>query len=710
MTRLTFEQYLKFINPESVAIIGVSEKIGPGMFHPLQNMLKDGCRARIYPINIQGRDILGQKVYKSVLDLPEVPDLAFITVARTAVLGAVKECMQKGTKSLIVLSQGFDDADEEGKTLQKEISNAIAGTGTRLLGPNTLGIINALDNFHVSFVDCDTPPKASGVICQSGVFLVGAGDLTAGMGIGIDIGNASDIDFSDVLSCFGQDPRIKVVDIHMEGIRSGADFLEIASQVSRKKPVLVLKTGRSETGSKAAISHSASLTGEDHVFEAAFKKAGIMRMADFEEFQDLNKAFLTYNGLKGKRIGIITISGGAGIAAIDALSQYGLEMASLSQDTLNKMQELFPPWFKVTNPVDMWSAGVKKELKEIYVQLLHLLLDDPQVDAVISIYGANKMSGFDPMAVITEGLIAEAKRKPDKPIFPWVIGVNQSGISKQLEQSGVAVGLPNPERIARVLARLYQYHHEIKDRSDEKPLVFQDVQRQQVAGIIGNARKNGERILGGEVLEILKAYGIKVIETRLAKNKEEAILTAGEIGYPLVMKISSHQVVHKTDSGGVRLNIKNEAELSLAYDEMLAAIRANVPDARIDGVFLQKYYPANIEVIIGSKRDEEFGPIIVFGQGGVFAELHKDVSFRLAPLTEKEAREMINELKSSKIFYGWRGKPAANIDALVDSLGRVAQLVADFPEIAELDINPLAVGADDVIALDARAVLKLLWP
>ena len=706
MARLTLEQYHNFINPKSVTIIGVSEKTGPGMFHPLQNMLKDGCQARIYPVNIQGRDILGQKVYKSVLNLPEVPDLAFITVARNAVLGAVKECLQKGIKSLIVLSQGFDDADEEGKALQREISQAIAGTGTRLLGPNTLGLINALDNFHVSFVDSDVPPKASGVICQSGVFLVGSADLTAGMGVGIDIGNASDIDFADVLSCFGQDPRIKIIDIHMEGIRGGVDFLEIAAQVSREKPILVLKTGKSETGSKAAISHSGSLTGEDHVFEAAFRKAGIMRMADLEEFQDLNKAFLTYKGLKGKRVGIITISGGAGIAAIDALSQYGLEVARLSRETLERMQEFFPPWFQVTNPVDMWPAGVKKELKEIYVQLLQILLDDPQVDAVICIYGANKMSGFDPMAIITEGVISEAKRRTDKPVLPWVIGINQYGISRELEQSGVAIGLPNPERIARVLARLYQYHHEIKDRSEEKPLVFQDVQRQLVAGIIDNARKNSVKILGSEVLEILQAYGINVISTRLAGNKEEAFLLAGEIGYPVVMKISSPQVVHKTDSGGVRLNIKNETELSQAYDEMLAAIKANVPEARIDGVFLQKYQPAHLEVIIGSKRDEEFGPVIVFGQGGIHAEVHKDVTFRLAPLTAKEARKMIGELKSSKMFYGWRGMPAANTDALAESIGRVAQLVVDFPEITELDINPLAVGADAVVALDARAVIK----
>ncbi|HWQ88794.1 MAG TPA: acetate--CoA ligase family protein [Desulfitobacteriaceae bacterium] len=706
MARLTLEQYYNFINPKSVTIIGVSEKTGPGMFHPLQNMLKDGCQARIYPVNIQGRDILGQKVYKSVLDLPEVPDLAFITVGRTAVLGAVKECLQKGIKSLIVLSQGFDDADEEGKALQREISQAIAGTGTRLLGPNTLGLINTLDNFHVSFVDCDIPPKASGVICQSGVFLVGSADLTAGMGVGIDIGNASDINFADVLSCFGQDPRIKIIDIHMEGIRGAGDFLEIAAQVSREKPILVLKTGKSETGSKAAISHSGSLTGEDHVFEAAFRKAGIMRMADLEEFQDLNKAFLTYKGLKGKRVGIITISGGAGIATIDALSQYGLEMARLSQETLDKMQELFPPWFKVTNPVDMWSAGIKKELKEIYVQLMQILLDDPQVDAVIPIYGANKMSGFDPMAVITEGVISEARRKPDKPILPWVIGINQHGISRELEQSGVAIGLPSPERIARVLARLYQYHHEIKSRKDTEPLVFPDVQRRQAASIIENARKNGVKVMGGEVLDMLRAYGINVVSTRLAGNEEEALLAAGEIGYPVVMKISSPQVVHKTDSGGVRLNIKNETELSLAYDEMLAAIKANVPEARIDGVFLQKYYPASLEVIIGAKRDEEFGWVIVFGQGGIHAEVLKDVSFRLAPLTGQEAREMIGELKSSKMFYGWRGMPAANIEALTDTLGRVAQLVVDFPEIAELDINPLAVGADAVVALDARAVIK----
>jgi acetyltransferase len=706
LARLTLEQYYKFINPESVTIVGVSEKTGPEMYHPMQNMLKDGCQAKIYPVNIQGRDILGQKVYKTVLDLPEVPDLAFVTVARKRVLGVVKECLQKGIKALIILSQGFDDADEEGKALQRELSQAIAGTGACLLGPNTLGVINALDNFHVSFADCDTPPRASGVICQSGSFMVGAGDLTAGMGVGIDIGNASDIDFADVLSCFGQDPRIKLINIHMEGIRNGRDFLETASQVSRDKPILVLKTGKSETGSQAAISHSGSLTGEDHVFEAAFRKAGLMRMADLEEFQDLNKAFLTYPGLKGKRVGIITVSGGVGIAAIDALSQYGLEIADISRETLVKMQQFFPPWFKVSNPVDMWSAGIKKDPKQVYVQLLQILLDDPQVDAVICIYGANKISGYDPMAVITEGVISAAKRRPDKPIFPWVFGVNQSGIAGKLEESGVAVGLPNPERIARVLARLYQYHHEIKGRKEEKALAFQDVQRRPAAAVIGNARKNGVKVLGGEVLDMLRAYGIKVVSTRVAGNEEEAILAAGEIGYPVVMKISSPQVVHKTDSGGVRLNIKDEAELSRAYFEMLAAVRANVPGAQIKGVFLQKYYPADLEVIIGAKRDEEFGPVIIFGQGGIYAEALKDVSFRLAPLTGQEVREMIDELRTSKIFYGWRGKPAADLEALTDTLGRVSQLVVDFPEIAELDINPLAVGADAVVALDARAVLK----
>jgi len=492
----------------------------------------------------------------------------------------------------------------------------------------------------------------------------------------------------------------------MEGIRGGKDFLELARQVSRKKPILVLKTGKSEAGAKVAISHSGSLTGEDHVYGAAFKKAGIMRMEDFEEFKDLNKAFLTYEKLEGKRIGIITISGGAGIATVDALSRFGLEVARLSQDTLKKMQVLYPSWFTVANPVDMWPAAIKKDLKDTYVQLLHLLLEDPQVDAVVCIYGAYQASGYDPIAVITEGVVSEAKKKREKPILAWVIGPNQPGVNKELDQSGVVVGLPNPERIARVLAGLYHYYHEIKEGLVGEPLVFQDVQRRQAAAIIDNAQKNGVKLLGAEALEILQAYGIKVLSTRLARNKEEAFLVAGEMGYPLVMKISSPQVVHKTDAGGVRLNIKNETELSLAYDEMLAAIRANVPKAQINGVFLQKYYPAHLEVIIGSKRDVEFGPVIVFGQGGIYAEVHKDVSFRLAPLSKKEAREMIQEIKSSRIFYGWRGMPAANIDALVDSLGRVARLVVDFPEIAEMDINPLAVGADDVVALDARAVLK----
>lgn len=706
MGRLTQEGFSRFINPRSVAIIGASERTGPDSFNVLENMLESGCRCRIYPVNLRAREILGQKVFRSVLDIPEVVDLAVISTPRTAVLEIVRECVQKGVKAVIVITQGFADADAEGHRLQEELQKIIAGTGTRLLGPNTIGVLNNFDNFHTSFVKFDPFRKENGVICQSGIFVLGAPYFTEGLGIGVDIGNVGDVNFTDVLLCFARDPRIKVINIHMEGIKEGREFLEAAAQVTREKPVLVLKTGKSEAGARAAASHTGSLAGEDHVFTAAFQKAGIIRVADFEELKDLNKVLLTFPQMNGKRVAVLTISGGSGIAAVDALSEYGLEVARLSPDVLEKIQAMSPPWLEVGNPVDMWPAGMKRGLRKTYVEILRLLLDDHQVDAVICVMAAYKLTGEDVMSAVLDDVVKEAARKREKPVTVWVFGANQKKVIAELDQSGVVAGFPNPERIARALAGLYRYQHEIKARTPEKLAVFPDVEREKVAGILRKAQKDGVSLLGTEALEILQAYGIAAAVARLASTQEEALTIAAGLGYPVVMKVASPQIIHKSDAGGVRLGIQNEAELSRAYDEMLVTVKERVPQAQIAGVFLQKYHPGGVEVILGAKRDAEFGPVVVFGLGGIYTEVLRDVSFRLAPLSQREAAEMINEIKSSRILRGARGTPAVNIAALVDSLMRLGQLVVDFPEIAELDVNPLAAGPEGVLALDARILLE----
>ncbi|MEW6423961.1 MAG: acetate--CoA ligase family protein, partial [Bacillota bacterium] len=332
--------------------------------------------------------------------------------------------------------------------------------------------------------------------------------------------------------------------------------------------------------------------------------------------------------------------------------------------------------------------------------------DDPQVDAVICIFAAYKVAGYDPVGAVLEEVVKEAARRREKPVAVWIFGASQEKAIARLDKCGVAAGFPNPERTARALAKLYHYLNEVRGKPFREPPVFQDVGRAKAAAVIRKAQKAGVRLLGGETMEILRAYGIKAAATHFASDKEAAVAVGGRLGYPLVMKIASSQVAHKSDVGGVRLNIQNEAELSLAYDELVAAVRANVPHARIDGVFLQKYHPGGVEVILGAKRDAEFGPVIVFGLGGIYTEVLKDVSFRLAPLAEEEAREMIGEIKSAGILAGARGTPAANIPALVETLMRLAQLVVDFPELAEIDVNPLAAGPEGVLALDARAVLE----
>lgn len=705
MGSLSLEHYYRMINPQSVALVGVSEKTGPDSFNPLENMLEDGIRCRIYPVHIRAEKILGRKVYRSVLDLPETVDLAVISTPRTAVPGVVRECVEKGIKSVIVISQGFADADAEGARLQEEIRRIIAGTGTRLIGPNTIGIINVFDSFHSSFVKFDANRKANGIICQSGIFVLGAADFTEGMGVGVDIGNAADVNFSDVLACFGQDPRIKAVNIHMEGIRGGREFLETARQVTPQKPVLALKTGKSEAGARAAASHSGSLAGEDHVFTAAFRKAGIIRVEDLEELKDLNKAFLTYPEMNGKRIGIITITGGGGIAAVDALSRYGLEVARLSLDTLAKIQAMCPPWFEAANPLDIWPAAMKRGLPNTYAEVLRLMLEDPAVDAVICIFAAYKVDSYDPVGAVLTGVVQEAARKRQKPVAVWVFGANQQKALAELDASGVTAGFPNPERAARALAGLFRYHREIKGRSFEEPPVFPETDRAKAAALLRKAQAAGGGLIGSETLEILEAYGIRTAPVRFAAGEEDALAAAQELGYPLVMKIAGPGITHKSDLGGVRLNIRNEAELARACAEVPAAVRAKAPGVLIDGFFLQRYHPGGLEVILGAKRDAEFGPVIVFGLGGIYTEVLKDVSFRLAPSTEKEAWEMLTEIKSSPLLSGARGGPPADKAALVDSLLRLGRLVTDFPQIAELDINPLAVWPQGALALDARAAV-----
>lgn len=694
----------QIFSPRSVALIGVSTRTGPGTYNVLERMIECGFGGRIYPVNPRGGELLGLPVYRSVLDIPEVVDLAVISTPRTAVLDVVKDCVTCGIKAVVIITQGFADADDEGRKMQAALVEAVKDTDTRIVGPNTLGVANLFMNFNTSFVSYLTHKCKTGIICQSGIFLAGSSDFTAGLGLGVDIGNSSDVDFSDSMEYMGHDPRVRVINLHMEGIHNGRRFMETARQVSKSKPILCLKTGHSEAGARAASSHSGSLAGEDHVFEAAFKQCGIIRVNNVEDLYYFNKSFLTYRTITGRRIGIVTISGGAGIAAVDACSAYGLEVAKFDNETMQKLAEVFPNWMDVGNPADIWPAGMARGYHKILELALDTILSDPNVDALLCISPAYTEPAADPLFA-GEIINRAAARHPDKPTAVWNFGPCKDESTRLLEEKGIVVAYPSPERAMASLAALNHYYNNIKKSMPEKHPVYTDINKTSALSVITEAISDKTHTLNEQALQILKDYGIPTVASHITSNKQEAAAAAAELGYPVAIKILSSDITHKSDVGGVRLNLTSRAELEKAYDEMTITVREKVPGAALTGVLVQQYRPGGIEVILGGKQDPEFGPVVVYGLGGIYTELFKDVSFRIAPFTREEALDMIRETRSYRLLQGFRGQSPADIDALLECILRLSQLLTEIPEIKELDINPLLVGANGVLAVDARIMI-----
>ncbi len=700
------ESLIPFFHPRSVALIGVSTKTGLQAYNILEQVLAGGYRGRIYPVNPRGGTILGLPVYRTVSEIPETPDLAVISTPRTAVPDVVRECTAKGIKAIIIITQGFADADEWGKQMQQELLETVRDNRTRIVGPNTIGVVNLYENLNTSFIGFLRQKADTAMICQSGIFLVGAADFTGGIGLGVDIGNAADVDFTETLAYLGQQPQVKVINLHMEGLKNGRRFMEVARRVSRVKPVLCLKTGCSESGARAASSHSGSLAGDDNVFSAAFKQCGIIRVRDVEEMRYLNKTFLTYSSMPGRRVAVVTISGGAGIMAVDACSNCKLEVAQFSEKTRQKLAAVFPGWMEVNNPADIWPAGMARGYLEVLELTLDAVLDDPGVDAVLVISPAYLDPEEDPRLDISPIINGIAARYPDKPLALWIFGGYRRELAARLEKENRVVVYPSPERAMASLAALYRYLHAIKNQTSPSPPLFSDMQMDQIGAILDKARQAGHKTINEEALEIIRACGIPVLPSRVAQSAEEAVKIAGALGYPVVMKIVSPQISHKSDVGGVKVNLTGAQAVAEAYAQIVDTVSARAPHAAIKGVLIQPYRPGGVEVILGSKRDPSFGPVLVFGLGGIYTELFRDVSFAIAPVDRDQALAMIRETRSYRLLQGYRGQLPADMEALVECLLRLGQLVTQWPEIMEMDINPLLAGPQGAVAVDARITIE----
>jgi acetyl coenzyme A synthetase (ADP forming)-like protein len=691
-----------FFDPRSVAVVGASrnpEKLG---YSVLANLKEGGYPGRLYPVNPKADEILGLKAYPSVLDIPDPVDLAVIVIPYRFVPAALEQCGQKGVPAVVVISAGFREAGLEGLEREMELIETVRKYDLRLIGPNCLGVIDTETPLNATFAAGMPPGGPIAFMSQSGALGTAVLDMAMAGRIGFSkfasLGNKADVSEIDLLEAWGDDPASRVVLIYVEGLPDGQKFIQVARKVTRHKPVVAIKSGVTASGSRAVSSHTGSLAGSEAAYKAAFRQAGVIRATSMEALFDYARAFAYQPLLRGDRIGIVTNAGGPGILATDALEHAGMEIPRLSPETTEALTAYLPGAASVANPVDVLGDA----LGDRYEHAIRLVLDDPHVDGLIVIVTPQAMTEIEE----TAHAVGRMAQQADKPVLGCFMGEAriEAGIDI-LWQYGVP-NYPFPERAAAALAAMSAYRRE-RGRPIFEPEPC-EVTRSPVRELFDRVRAEGRVSIGdAEARAVLEAYGFTVPRSRLAKTPEEAIEIADEIGYPVVLKVASPDILHKTDVGGVKLDLRSPDDVRDAFDLIVYRAGRYVPDARIWGCQVQQMVPVGREVLLGMSRDPQFGPLVAFGLGGIYVEALKDVAFRVAPFSRHEADEMIREIRSYRLLEGVRGEPPADHEAMVDALLRISQLVTDFPEIVELDINPLMVFEQGrgAMAIDMRLVL-----
>lgn len=684
---------MPLLNPKSVAVIGASSQAGKVGHDIFKNLLTQGFAGTVYGVNPKGEDILKQKIYTSIKDIPEVPDLAVIVIPASAVPGALTECGEKGIKNVVIISAGFGEVHtDDGKRLEQELIDIAQKYSITLIGPNCLGIVRSGTKMNASFAK-ELPPMGNiAVVSQSGAMGVALMDsaLTVGMGLSafVSIGNKAVIDESAMLEMLADDPETKVIGFYLESIKDGRKFLEVASKISARKPIVLLKAGVSNRGAKAASSHTGALAGSDSAIAALCAQTGIHRATTTEEFLDLLTVLSNEPTLLSDRIAIITNAGGPGILATDEAERKHLNLASLSLSITETLKGKLPGTASVANPIDViGDAGADR-----YEAAILACREDPNIDGLCVILTPQVMT---PCAEIAQTIVKAMKTAPLMPVVcAFMGGESVREATNILRTAGIPV-FATPERAIRALAAL-------RRTEVSKPSVIRKTQHSKF-----EIRNYPSGLLDEQsTQELFSQYGLPTPKQALAKSGEEAVRIAEEIGYPLIAKISSPDILHKTDVGGVRANIQNAADVAIAFRDITAAAREHMPEAQIQGVLIQQFLPVGNEFIVGCVRDASFGPLIMVGLGGIYTELFRDTSFRIAPIDEKEAYKMLADLQSWKLLLGMRGKPQSDIDALAHLIATVSQMVMDYPQIKELDLNPVLVSDKGIVIADAKVVLE----
>lgn len=691
-----------FVSPKSVAILGASNTPGKLGYAVLQNVLQYGFPGPIYPINPKGGEILGLTAYKSVSEVPGPIDLAVVVIPSQFVAEALEECGQKGVRGAVIISAGFRETGPEGMQRERELVRIAQKYGMRLIGPNCLGIIDTFAPLNASFAATMPTQGEIAFMSQSGALCTSILDMALAENVGfsrfVSLGNKADLNETDFLRAWADDPHSHVITAYIEGITDGPTFMRTAHEVTHRKPVIMVKSGTTSGGSRAVSSHTGTLAGSDRAYDAAFKQTGIVRARSVQDLFDFAIAFARQPVLKGDRIAVVTNAGGPGIMCTDALERSGLQLAQLAEETRACLREKLPAAASVLNPVDVLGDA----LADRYELAIDVVANDPNVDGVVVILTPQFMTEIEK----TAEAVVRVSRSVRKPIFGCFMGAANVGAGIKLLNAG---GVPNyqvPERAAAALAAMWSYRQWL-NLPDDVPPQF-DVDRERVRKVFASVRQSGRLSIGEtESRAILEAYGIPIAKSELAATAEEAVRIAERFGYPVVLKIASPDILHKTDIGGVKINLNSTADVRDAFDLIVYRATRYMPNAEIWGCLVQQQVKAGREVILGMSRDPQFGPLLLFGLGGIYVEALKDVTFRVAPIGQRAALEMTQEIRSYPLLRGVRGEKSADFAAITDALLRVSQLVTDFPEIVELDINPLKVfdEGNGALALDMRLVL-----
>lgn len=719
----------KVFKPSSIAVVGASDK--PGNIGQLvfKNLRDGGYDQPIFVVNPKYRSVLGTQTHRSVLDIGGEVDLAVVATPLAMAPQIIRDCVEARVAGAIIVSAGGRETGAEGQAIEQSIQEAASHGSIRIVGPNCLGLISTGSKLNASFAAHMALPGSLAFISQSGAICTAILDLSLKHRIGfshfVSVGSMLDVDFGDLINYLGNDPGVRSIVLYMESLTNIRKFMSAARAVSRVRPIVALKSGRSASGARAAASHTGAMVGEDAVYDAAFQRAGIVRVDTIEELFDCAELMAKQPRPTGQGLAIITNAGGPGVMAADALEFHGMEPAVLSPDTLEKLNQALPSFWSHGNPIDILGDATP----ERYSQVVEICLAAPEINSLLVILTPQAMT--DPSAVASaltkalrgqqwsqqlrhllhrlETALTDGAHGQRYSVFAvWMGGMDVAQGREILHEAGIPT-YETPERAVSAFVRMFSYQRnlELLQEIPRKSHRSEDCDRAGAEGVIERALSTGASLLGElDSKAVLRAYGIPVVRTLMAENLNDVLRLAPSLGYPLAMKLVSPDISHKTEVQGVQLNLFNEDDLRNAYHRIMDAVRQNQPEAQVRGVTIQPMLqPADSELIVGSRRDPFFGPIIMFGMGGIASEVLKDQAIALCPLNRLLARRIMEGTRVFQLLKGFRNRPPADLGAVEEILVRLAQLVTDFPEIVELDVNPLIVSNGSPCAVDARIVL-----